>query len=133
MCNKKAKVATKKWCKSNKKNGVSLTKKRWNELKNKDRRNQRTKLRLGLIQKLGGKCVCCGETHEHFLQVDHVNGDGNAHRRSVKGGSAGVFRDLLKNPGKYEVRVLCANCHNAITFYGSCPHESLFVPTASTT
>lgn len=28
-------------------------------------------------------CTCCGETHIEFLHIDHIAGDGGAHRRSL--------------------------------------------------
>jgi len=33
----------------------------------------------------------------------------------------------MKNPTKYELRILCANCHFAITNLGRCPHKSELV------
>src|SRR5271157_814021 len=40
--------------------------------------HQRTVMfRQQVIEMYGGKCACCDEAHQEFLQVDHVNGDGH--------------------------------------------------------
>ena len=54
---------------------------------------------------LGGCCSCCGETYFEFLQVDHIFG-------------------WQGTPISGE-RILCANCHMALTRYGACPHRAL--------
>jgi Recombination endonuclease VII len=54
-----------------------------------------------LIQSLGGKCACCGESEIKFLAVDHVNGKAQPERQ-----------------------VLCHNCNLAKGFYGQCPHPN---------
>jgi hypothetical protein len=71
----------------------------------------------------GGHCVCCGESQMEFLQFDHVSKDGKAHRQQV-GRGLKLLRDLKRCYAVYKerIRVLCSNCHNAITSYGTCPH-----------
>src|SRR6266852_8334175 len=46
-------------------------------------RNWREKLRKRVLAAYGGKCVCCGETEDSFLSIDHIDGDGNKHRREL--------------------------------------------------
>lgn len=29
------------------------------------------------------KCACCGDGHIEFLTIDHINGDGNKHRKEI--------------------------------------------------
>ena len=82
----------------------------------------RRKLREKVIAKFGGKCECCGETTLEWLQLDHVDCNGKRHREEVGRGVA-LHRDLLRGSTDYKIRILCANCHNAITCYGVCPHE----------
>jgi hypothetical protein len=58
------------------------------------------------------------------LQLDHVNNDGNEHRKEV--GSAGGDRLYLwlRNHGYPPImQVLCANCNYAKAHYGFCPHR----------
>ena len=77
-------------------------------------REYRKKLRLEIIEKLGGICVVCGQDKEPYLQIDHVCNDGNAHRKQV--GQEGVYNDI-KRQGfpKDKYQILCANCHLAKT------------------
>lgn len=74
----------------------------------------------------GGTCVCCGETHDEFLELDHAEGGGNEHRRRLPGGSTRFF-NWLKQKGfpKDAFRILCSNCNQSIGKRGYCPHESL--------
>ena len=86
------------------------------------RNNYYAKLKVIVIKGLGGKCVCCGDIHIEFLTVDHINGDGSVHRDSV-GKGVGVYKDIRnQNFPLDKYRVLCSNCHFAITWYGYCPH-----------
>ncbi len=82
------------------------------------------KLRSDALKEYGEKCVCCGETTQEFLQIDHVNGSGLAHRKSIPGGN--IYLWLKKNNyPKDGFRLLCANCNWARGMWGYCPHESL--------
>jgi hypothetical protein len=87
-------------------------------------------LRLEVIAAYGGHCKCCGESTLEFLAIDHVNGDGGAHRRSIKESAKGgdipayEFYNWLKNngyPGGFQI--LCHNCNVAKGMYGTCPHR----------
>jgi len=90
-------------------------------------REKRRQLKWTTIERLGGKCACCGETSPEFLTVDHINGDGAAHRKGLTGKSRAssmkIYKDI-RNQGypldKY--RVLCFNCNCAIGCWGYCPH-----------
>ncbi len=65
------------------------------------------------------KCACCGENHIEFLTVDHINGGGRKHRKSI----TGTFNEWLKKnyfPDGY--RILCYNCNCAMGHSGYCPH-----------
>lgn len=98
-----------------------------NDLEYRTRHRQRRaawrwRKRLEVIALYGGKCKCCNETTKEWLQIDHVNKDGKLHRAEV-GRSIKLLRNLLRYPDKYKIRLLCANCHFAISSYGRCPHE----------
>jgi len=72
------------------------------------------------------RCECCGESHIEFLTLDHVNGDGNKHRREIKRASGQPFYRWLKQngfPNDPPLRVLCHNCNTAKGVYGKCPHD----------
>jgi hypothetical protein len=83
----------------------------------------RRQVRNELVEAYGGQCACpnCPETNSAFLTLDHVNGDGRAHR--LKMGSH-TYADLRRQGWPQEgYRLLCWNC-NAMTRGGkTCPHE----------
>lgn len=80
-----------------------------------------------VLQAYGGACTCCGETEQAFLTVDHVNGGGNEHRRSLGNGrivgSSNFYRWLVKNQFPAGFQILCHNCNFAKSHNpGGCPH-----------
>lgn len=88
-------------------------------------RLRRANLRKEVILAYGSRCVCCGETHDEFLTIDHINGGGNAHRKTLANMSSATFYQWLKanNFPKDGFRCLCANCNFARGYKGYCPHE----------
>lgn len=74
------------------------------------------------IDAYGAKCVCCGEDTYEFLQIDHVNNDGAAHRREM-GNNTGICLWLIKHGFPSGFQILCANCNYAKAHYGACPHK----------
>jgi hypothetical protein len=85
----------------------------------------RMKLRQDVLRAYGGKCACCGETAWQFLTIDHINGDGKAHRAEISRGKAGgaFFTQIRRQGYPPGLQVLCANCHIAKTSYDGCPHK----------
>lgn len=83
----------------------------------------KVKRRRSVLDHYGGKCACCGESHYEFLAIDHVNGGGLKHRKSLKHQSTCMAAWLIRNGLPEGFRVLCHNCNNARGFYGYCPHE----------
>lgn len=84
----------------------------------------RKRLRDEMIEAYGGRCACkwCPETNPAFLTLDHINGDGKAHRKEVGSHS---YADLRRRGWPQDgYRLLCWNC-NALTRYSRvCPHET---------
>ena len=78
------------------------------------KRNQRLKKQL--IDLLGGRCVQCSITDIRMLQVDHINGYGNADRRLH--GPAGLIVYYIRHTeeAKTKLQVLCANHHSLKTY-----------------
>lgn len=71
----------------------------------------------------GAKCACCGERHQEFLSIDHANGDGAAHRKSIGWVSGNIYGWLKKNKFPEGFRILCMNCNFALGHVGYCPHQ----------
>jgi hypothetical protein len=83
---------------------------------------QRRKRRIDAIEKLGGKCECCGETRMEFLAIDHING--LKQRKRDETGDGLVWKVRQSGFSKEMYRVLCHNCNSALGFYGYCPHKT---------
>lgn len=97
-------------------------------LKSQRRKEKYIKLKSLVFSKYGGKCVCCGESELIFLTIDHVvgNGNGNSHRRSLTGTTAGgepTYQWIVKNNFPEGFQVMCHNCNHAKHVLGSCPHK----------
>lgn len=101
---------------------------RWRK-KNKEKelkkqRIARLKLRVQVINHYGGKCQCCGEIELNFLTVDHVNRDGNKHRKQIGIGGGVLYGWLRKNNFPKGFRILCHNCNWGVHVEnGVCPHK----------
>lgn len=85
-----------------------------------------------VINHYGGICSCCKESNLAFLTIDHIDGKGAAHRRSLqkslkrkKNISSGDFYRWLKknNYPNDNYQVLCFNCNCAKHMFGTCPHQ----------
>lgn len=96
--------------------GVSRATNRWHLFQ--------LRLRLSLIHRYGGQCVCCNESREEFLGIDHVNGGGSRHRAEIHKSGNTFYGWLRKNGDLESFRVLCHNCNLALGFYGRCPHQA---------
>jgi hypothetical protein len=81
------------------------------------RRRQRT------IAHYGGKCQCCGEANWAFLEFDHVNSNGRAHRRQLKEEKKSLISWIIENNYPSSIQLLCSNCNKAKGLYGNCPHS----------
>lgn len=86
---------------------------------NRDATKRRRQRRKDVIDKYGGKCVCCGESQYEFLSIDHVNGNGKNHRENLR---HNLISWLRNNEVSEEFQILCHNCNQAKGHYGTCPH-----------
>lgn len=83
-------------------------------------------LKIRALAAYGGCCQCCGETHEAFLTLDHIYGDGESDRKNVGQGSN--FYRILEKQGfpQGKIRVLCFNCNCGRSINnGICPHQEM--------
>lgn len=80
-------------------------------------------------------CICCGETIQQFLTLDHINNDGCKHRRLINGpnkpnrNGIGSGKDLYlwlkKNDYPTGFQILCMNCNLGKSRNGGvCPHNT---------
>lgn len=86
----------------------------------RSRENDRAVRRL-VIEAYGGKCACCSEDRIEFLAIDHINGGGRKHRKSI--GGRNFYRWVRDSGFPGDFRVLCHNCNMSLGFYGYCPHN----------
>ena len=100
-------------------------KKQWQ--KNKKKINEkRLKNKILIINHYtNGKncCSCCGESVISMLTVDHINNDGNSHRKKI-GNNTNLYKEIiyLKFPNSYQL--LCWNCNmGKYLNNGTCPHQ----------
>lgn len=80
-----------------------------------------------VLNHYGARCACCGETEPIFLTVDHVRGNGAAHRREIKAGRSvdNLYRWIIKNGFPDDFQVLCFNCNcGRYRNGGQCPHTT---------
>jgi len=141
----KEKLRISKWQKENPEKGRERAKRwrlknpeRWKEVKAKyiGRNPERVKERQGIYRRgrrlkvltyySNGtpKCECCEETLLEFLCLDHTDGGGNKHRKTLGDPSGtSIYQWIIKNNFPKGFRVLCYNCNNAYGHYGYCPHK----------
>jgi hypothetical protein len=69
------------------------------------------------------QCPGCQTTYIGFLQLDHVNGDGAAHRKENNLGTGGprLWRWLRANGYPEGFQVLCCNCNHGKFTGPACP------------
>lgn len=87
-------------------------------------RETRREMRLVAIDHYGGKCVCCGESEEAFLEFDHKDGGGNAHRREFAS-TRQIYMWMKAHGYPDTFQLLCANCNRAKERPGGCPHRRM--------
>lgn len=104
---------------------------RWANTSQEDRiktydrlRKYRRGFRDKVLQHYGKHCVCCGETHEEFLTIDHIKGGGSKHRLKIRASLPYMmYRWIIEHDYPKEFQVLCFNCNITKGQYGQCPHE----------
>ena len=79
------------------------------------------KKRNEVLAHYGNVCACCEEDETVFLEVDHVQGGGETHRRIEK--ITNIYYWLVKNNYPEGFQLLCSNCNLAKWRVGICPHQ----------
>lgn len=79
---------------------------------------KRQQIRQQVIEAYGRTCVCCGESTQEFLTIDHINGRAPREKRGML-----TYERLVRNGfPKENYQLLCFNCNCAKGIYGVCPH-----------
>jgi hypothetical protein len=79
------------------------------------------KFRDEVFTHYGEVCSCCGERESAFLTIDHIDGGGTKHVKTL---DKGFYHWLVANGFPSGFRTLCFNCN--IGRYrngGVCPHQ----------
>lgn len=95
------------------------------EIRNLKKKRYRDKLRADVLNKYGNQCACCGEKRPEFLTIDHVEGGGIRHLKSIGCLTSGTkfYAWIRRNSYPKMLQILCWNCNCAKGKYGSCPHD----------
>lgn len=93
---------------------ASLWTRKTNYLNRKSRKTQENyhRIRLEVMSHYSSgvpKCKNCGVEDERVLTLDHINNDGNTHRRMIK--QLSVIYWIVKNNYPPMFQVLCHNCN----------------------
>ena len=91
---------------------------------NKFNRENRKKIKLKVLNYYSNnnpKCICCNEIQIEFLCIDHINGNGNEHRKLIK--HEWICTWIVRNNFPIGFQILCFNCNQSKGFYGYCPHK----------
>jgi hypothetical protein len=84
----------------------------------------RLKYKTEVLNYYGAKCNCCGENEEIFLTLDHIQGDGNKHRKTLKK-LVSMWRWIIINNYPSTFQILCFNCNSGKAINdGVCPHAT---------
>ena len=133
----KARINTRRWREKNPQKNKEVLKKYYMDNREKileKNKKLRIKKREFVVNKYGGKCICCGISDIRFLSFDHINNDGYKHRKTMKEGykKTEITSWAIRNNFPKTVRILCFNCNFARAFYGGkdkvCPHKLLDKP-----
>lgn len=92
-------------------------------------REKRRTLKIEVLGKYGELiCKCCLKTEIESLTLDHINGGGAAHRKTMGYKGVGMYSWLKKNSYPPGFQILCMECNWMKGKYGQCPHELMLTP-----
>lgn len=73
----------------------------------------------------GYVCNCCGETEPIFLSIDHIDGGGYEHRKTIHAGYS-MYSWLKREGYPNGFQILCRNCNwGKHINNGICPHKKI--------
>jgi len=85
---------------------------------------RRLKERELVFSHYGTICVCCFDSTFELLTIDHINNDGNIHRKELNNeGGEHFYRWLIRNNFPKGFQTLCWSCNVGKRLgKGICPH-----------
>lgn len=91
----------------------SLTQHVCKKCSNQRNKDANKKLRMEVLQHYSPSLCCelCGEDHYEFLALDHIDGDGNTHRKACGNRQSTLYMDIKLRGFPKKFRVLCHNCN----------------------
>ena len=85
-------------------------------------KRQRDECKEKVLDRYGRACSCCGEACTLFLTVEHLDGGGRKHRRTM--GTQTIYVWLVNNGFPEGFTILCYNCNCVKRVNGGvCPHQ----------
>ena len=118
-CRECTKAGTRRYQEANR-DKINAGSRRW-RAQNPDRarekdRKARASNRAKVFDHYGWACACCGTTED--LCIDHLNGDGGAHRRELFGSQRGasghgMYRWLIRSNFPSDFQTLCRPCNRS--------------------
>lgn len=132
-------AAVKRYYNEHREEKVAYAKKHYHANPQAYRRNgkrRQDRITAEVFAAYGGKCACCGEAERTFLCIDHIKGNGNAHRKMITGTHLGAgvktYEWLYRNQFPPGFQVLCHNCNiGKHRNKGICPHKRGLEPSKS--
>lgn len=86
---------------------------------NEKKRVYANKWKTEAMTVLGNACCVCGIDDLRVLEIDHIDGGGNQHRKRRSRES--IWREIAIGETTSKFQLLCANCHRIKTFYPEPP------------
>lgn len=91
---------------------------------NKQGQEYRGRLKKAVFDHYGWHCACCNEGQIQFLELDHIGGGGNQHRREIGRGQGTLYAWAIREAFPAMMQTLCANCNRGrFLNKGVCPHQ----------
>jgi hypothetical protein len=85
-------------------------------------KRQREDAKRKVFEYYGVTCACCGESCLLFLTVEHIDGGGRKHRKTM--GAQTIYVWLVNNGFPEGFEILCYNCNCGKRVNGGvCPHQ----------
>lgn len=85
-------------------------------------RVRRAERKAAVFAHYGKECACCGTTEK--LSIDHINGGGSEHRKSLFNSAdlsgAHFYTWLVKNNFPEGYQTLCVPCNSSKSHFGAC-------------